>query len=843
MKKLIYDSDLPESLISNVGGNLVNLVDGKLKKEASSSSITKEMLDSCKPDKDHFLVHLIALGDFETYGANRNQDAFSKEACIKYHNTFVENGMLYREHRHDSKDKAIGLVKASAYNEEMGRIELAVWGNKKTASEEWDLAKDGKPLSFSMSCFPGRTPVMLGDGRFEVIENLKPGATVISKDGNVCNVKALLVRTYTGEMYNISVCGFENNFSATKEHPIWVRTLGGEEKYVPACDVNHNHYLRIPILRDVDNTYIRPSLSSLIGYVMSRGYLLGKKEDHVEDSGVVCIKLNLNRRDVSEAPKILEHLSTLGFKDGIEVKSTKVKNRSVIISIYNKDAIALLSEYLDFTKAYPQPNPKILKWNHKAQLNLLESYLSIKGHKSDYTKLIHVFTQNIYIRSFLLQILLRNNIKPLLVENESGYPEFKVSVDHFPELKSQFDRRFNVFKAFSDNSYFDDSKIHEDELLFIDGDFFYCKVNNVEVNNVENKTVYDIVVENDHSFVVSCGFGVSNCHVPYDRCSCCGFEAKNDHDRCEHIKYARGQYIQPFKKYAFMWNDHPKFFDISRVARPADRIAHHIFIDVNLQKAASASGLEIRSSDYRRVGNVYIPDSEIKGCTDITKNSILRKLASLSEKVNYVINNNITSGDEDVIIINNFVKQARYSDLSLSDDELNKLQPLRPDTFFYELVKRGCVLPFADFVSYCLSQPVSVTKNSVVYKYAMIKEIPVVFQDMITEDADPNLEDAFDMGSRSLSEMDPANTDEIQSIMDKAKNLFSVEPHAVKKRIVNLNKKASFERSVIDTATDDEIRTAKRLSKAYGYYKLSAAKELIKNSNVNNNILDFILLC
>lgn len=488
MKKLIYDSDLPDDFLTTTGGNLCTLVDGDSRniKKASSSVVSREMLEACKPDKDHFLIHLVALGDAERYGPNRNADAFSKKACEERHDTFVTNGSFYREHRHHNKEESIGIVKASAYNEEMGRIELAIWGNKKKASEEWDLAKEGKPLSFSMSC-----------------------------------------------------------------------------------------------------------------------------------------------------------------------------------------------------------------------------------------------------------------------------------------------------------------------------------------------------------------------SVKYDVCNACGHKAKSDNDRCEHIKYARNQYIDGHKKYAFMWNPDPVFFDISRVKKPADRIAHHIFIDANMQKAASEAGLPLRSSDYKRVGGVYIPgDTEILGCLSPDKLNTLKKLASASKKLRDVITNNINTSDPEVMFINNVATYARIPESVFPDEQLEKLASLRPDTFFYELNKRACVLPFSDFMAYCLSLTKSEVLNSNVYKYAMKKTIPVVMEDMEESEADEELEEAFEPSSRATADIDPANNDEVQSIMDKAKEFFSVEPQQVKTRAIRISivKFASYEDFDCKKISESEVESANRLSRAYGYYKVAAVNALKNNIAVDQKVLDFLVL-
>ena len=93
-----------------------------------------------------------------------------------------------------------------------------------------------------------------------------------------------------------------------------------------------------------------------------------------------------------------------------------------------------------------------------------------------------------------------------------------------------------------------------------------------------------------------------------------------------------GQYIPKFKKFAYAFNVRPTFFDISDVANPADRIAHHLqymFADSpELSKSASA---EFPFSDMlaERAG-VMLPDDmdTVLGCMDRSSMKSLEKLAS-----------------------------------------------------------------------------------------------------------------------------------------------------------------------------------------------------------------------
>ena len=148
----VHHPEFDQEELVKAAGRVVNLIEGNSHiKEASSSAISRELIENNMPDKDHFMVHLIAMGDGEAYGPNRNGDWWPKKANQTYHDTFVSNGHFFREHNNRDPKEAIGIVKASAYNDEMKRIELVIHGDKTKAAEEYELAKEGKALSFSMS--------------------------------------------------------------------------------------------------------------------------------------------------------------------------------------------------------------------------------------------------------------------------------------------------------------------------------------------------------------------------------------------------------------------------------------------------------------------------------------------------------------------------------------------------------------------------------------------------------------------------------------------------------------------------------------------------------------------
>lgn len=131
----------------------------------TASSQVVHQWGEIKPIPGHTLVHLIALGDFEKVGSNRNGDAFRSLFCQQVHNTFVKNASLYRNHKSREKlpndewywnpDFKEGYVVKSAHNGDMGRTEVLVAASHAKCADWLGQMERGDPIAFSMgfNCF------------------------------------------------------------------------------------------------------------------------------------------------------------------------------------------------------------------------------------------------------------------------------------------------------------------------------------------------------------------------------------------------------------------------------------------------------------------------------------------------------------------------------------------------------------------------------------------------------------------------------------------------------------------------------------------------------------------
>lgn len=108
---------------------LVTVLDSsnkELVKTANYAGEVSSFLSGLNPEPEYIYALINALTAGEFYGSNRNGDYFPEEALKKYHNTFVENGYVYKHHVNKDPLKSFGKVIFSHYNDEMKRVELVV---------------------------------------------------------------------------------------------------------------------------------------------------------------------------------------------------------------------------------------------------------------------------------------------------------------------------------------------------------------------------------------------------------------------------------------------------------------------------------------------------------------------------------------------------------------------------------------------------------------------------------------------------------------------------------------------------------------------------------------------
>jgi len=190
INKLIYSTDLPKSIEQPVIGMSFDF--DSLKKTAAARN-SRELFDyeALKPKSGEVAIHLIALGDYEPYGFNRNGDGFKKEANMKYHTTF-KTANVYEHHRNKDPKKRLGTVKAAAYNPEMQRVELVVHVDPEKAAKHIERFEKTGEIPWSMGAqVPRDICVICGHERktaAESCEHVKYNLGKLAEDGTFVGV-------------------------------------------------------------------------------------------------------------------------------------------------------------------------------------------------------------------------------------------------------------------------------------------------------------------------------------------------------------------------------------------------------------------------------------------------------------------------------------------------------------------------------------------------------------------------------------------------------------------------------------------------------------------------------
>lgn len=339
------------------------------------------------------------------------------------------------------------------------------------------------------------------------------------------------------------------------------------------------------------------------------------------------------------------------------------------------------------------------------------------------------------------------------------------------------------------------------------------------------------------------------CKIAWDRDNCTGKKCRSPHEYEPHMKTRPGQYIPEFQKYAFVHNDHPDFFDISYVARPADRIAHFLDyilkaddaeVQADFQKAASAGG-PIPGAFLAEAMGIHSPDDVWGNDTLIPERRILlEKLAATEGDVEIALLHPDATSD-----FHNFVKHAAVFAFrpgeEISTVDMNLLRTLQPETFFREMNKRAALLPFRSFVAYATGKPLEeVTEDENVKRASL--HLPQIFRSMIGNIL-PVIDDGMfePHGAEFMSRVDPANTDEVQKLFNKVEAQHGAHDESAGRRTISIcieydgKKKKDRPKSEEETEESEEKTekeaAAKKLAGLYGSYLLTSLHHISKNSD------------
>lgn len=880
----VFHPEFDQAELIKAAGKIVTLVDGSSNqriKSAASSAVSEQLIRENLPDDNHFAVHLIALGDGEEYGPNRNNDYFSKRANKKYHPTFVSHGHFFREHNNRDPKNAIGIVKASAHNDDMSRVELIIHGDKKKAEEEYELLKKDASLSFSMSCFPAGTKVSMYNGTLKNIEDIAVGDEVITHLGNVGKVSHTLVRDYDDDAIELHVTGVPYPIVATKDHPIWVRPHIKSRTICPACgkffkqlqshinqktddahkrlvedfgvnaegftlaeNITTKDFVRIPVNKDVVES-IDEDKAWLLGLYIAEGHIY----KFIAPGGAnetLRVEFTLNKTEEALANRVIEVLSRYAPNNKV-ASFKKIKNNALavrlttVVTKEDSEIIEWLAYHGGKLAGRKKLSDEAMKWSYASQKRILEGWIDGDGtwNKINNKCSATTIAENLV---FQMQILAaRNGLESYISKHDpKAKNKQRFFILNFSRFSSQ---RLNLFekKKFVDltpkliRQNLGHLRYQEGEHSYIykqppqsyvdaENGHMYVKVRKVKKIPL-SELVYDLTVPGDHGFVAN-GIGVSNCKIASDVCNCCGNKAANRSQYCDCMRHHAGEYMPEFKKFAYVDNPDPVFFDISRVKSPADRIAHYLeYVDGALSKAAHAHK-PILGAELAELEGVNLPHSPDEYFNQ-QERKILQKLAYNEAYLENVFKGADVPRDNKY----NFTKYALNmivprdtADKSIVEGLCTHDLPI----LMRKLATAKVILPFRSFYSMINGEDPETLDFDPTYKHACAA-VPNTFRSL-EDGSNKVLQVGFTSSyfDPACEQVDACNTDEFEKAMDYFIHKFSLrqleEPTV---QIIQVSAQPSLsedfkmkEASVVDK-NKSEIAVG-----LYGLYKLSCCKQL-----------------
>lgn len=213
------------------------------------------------------------------------------------------------------------------------------------------------------------------------------------------------------------------------------------------------------------------------------------------------------------------------------------------------------------------------------------------------------------------------------------------------------------------------------------------------------------------------------CKVPNDRCSICGAirEAPGDDSECDHIKYQLGKIAEDGRQIG-TFNDHPTWFDISFVGRPADRIAWNL-------KVASAmpEDLPICSSvKMAELEGYVLPDDvAIESESSKRRRELMEKLSGAYEKYAAWLSGSSKPGTRGERYM---FELRKLAGAKLDDSTLSMMREMDPSAAFAALGDAGVVMDSRSFFKYAFGPDFNIVEP---YLDGVERAIPGVVRDAV----------------------------------------------------------------------------------------------------------------
>jgi intein/homing endonuclease len=551
----------------------------------------------------------------------------------------------------------------------------------------WDKLRLGQHPDVSMgtrvpydTCFPAGTLVRTAEGH-KAIEDLQRGEFVLTHTGKLLQVTDTM-RRETQDLLRVRCSGLPD-IDVTDNHEFLVlrkeqaRTCKGsangqrvrhtfrdESSTCSRCGRTQEYeldwaavetlkpgdYVAVPAHRNSGSFEVSPIRARVAGYYLGDGYILKQRTGKKKDGDYRDMGVGFSVGTVEEAhlQRLLSALSELGSKNEALVYDAGCGRKAHIVSLFDQGLAAWLQQTVGRTSHGKRISSEVYCWNEEARLELVAGYIDTDGSFDLASGQLRVASVNRGLLLDVQRLLLSLRITATVCYGGSstGFSETPV-VCWYLVLSGAQAQRFlgrSVKVQKREVSW-------ESPQSFFWGDYWLTPVKAIEELDKET-SVFNISVDQDESYVAE-GRVVHNCSICLDWDlykdvqSRPGSEASPGRkilefhkqkkskdgvgirglsvtrkDYCEHAKNQMNK-ILPDGRKVWVYNDYPRFFDISFVYIGADKTAKvMLFVFHNGQAHSVKSSAEVAEAMGTKE-----PDEKIASVPDELLKSAFGKLA------------------------------------------------------------------------------------------------------------------------------------------------------------------------------------------------------------------------
>lgn len=674
---------------------LIRDVSRDLEKRASAKSLLKYAKDPKQED-----LHIIALGAYEGTGWNRNGDAFSEDDCKKNHHYFTKAGRaIHRHHKNKPTDPKFGTIKASAYNEPMKRIELIIGLDKDKCADILDEQEKTGNTNWSMAskqeydvCFIKGTLIETYHGLIP-IEEIEIGDSIKTHTGVWKKVTKTINNKFTGNTVSFDVGGVSDTITSTDTHPFYIlkeeqirngglhgrgskqridlNKIKFEPSWVQAKDITEEDYLLYPVVVSNESLNLDNHAYAL-GLYLGDGSIIWSKDKQRQ----LGIQYTFDDKDPEIADKLLQLYP--------EAKRyNEPQKHAINIHIRNKELAELAYKYCGVYSEHKFIHNDLLE---KATIatriyfvtGCLDSDGSIDPKKG--SGRIGGINQNVLysLRTLLFSIgipcgLQQSPVYDYITRRLTDKKYYSVAIGaHYCSNHLQTSVKVQKYGV---------DKDVQNKMFFYMG-YALLPIHEIQQEAVQDIDTFNLSVEDDESYIVQ-GVIVHNC-------SWCGHKAKTDKDRCEHIPAKLGE-LNKEGVMCGMHNPNPKWFEMSHVKRPADRIG------MSLGKMASAGVIRPPSDYINLYPDIYVPDDLTFSKKAADKRELLHKLAELEKHVEGIARGKSHTAKD--LFIKRHAAKINHGD-KVDSTSMKSLRKMDPSQVLKVLADNGIIFSPEDFSRY-----------------------------------------------------------------------------------------------------------------------------------------------